>query len=80
MDVLLTSLPQLLELYIEDFISIFEFFLVFITVLRIDEKGKTKLKEVAFLEVIISRRHVPHQSVDETRISFLDLWNHSGSS
>jgi len=65
MDVLLTSLPQLLELYIEDFIIIFEFFLVFITVLRIDEKGKTKLKEVAFLEVIISRRHVPHQSVDE---------------
>jgi len=35
MDVLLTSLPQLLELYIEDFIGFFEFFPVFIIVLRV---------------------------------------------
>jgi hypothetical protein len=32
---LLTSLPQLQELYIEDFIGLFDFFLVFITVLRV---------------------------------------------
>jgi hypothetical protein len=32
--VLLASLPQLLELYIKDFIGLFEFFPVFITVLR----------------------------------------------
>jgi hypothetical protein len=35
MDVLLMSLPQLLELYIKDFISLFEFFPVFITLLRV---------------------------------------------
>jgi hypothetical protein len=35
MDVLLTSLPQLLELYIEDFIGLFEFFSIFITVLKV---------------------------------------------
>jgi hypothetical protein len=35
MDVLLMSLPQLLEFYIEDFIGLFEFFLVFIIVLRV---------------------------------------------
>jgi hypothetical protein len=35
MDVLLASLPQLQELYIEDFIGLFEFFPVFITVLRV---------------------------------------------
>jgi hypothetical protein len=35
MDVLLASLPQLQKLYIEDFIGLFEFFLVFITVLRV---------------------------------------------
>jgi hypothetical protein len=35
MDVLLTSLPQLLKLYIDDFIDLFEIFLVFITVLRV---------------------------------------------
>jgi len=35
MDVLLTSLPQLLELYEDDFIGLFEFFPVFITVLRV---------------------------------------------
>jgi len=35
MDVLLSSLPKLLELYIEDFIGLFEFFPVFITVLRV---------------------------------------------
>jgi hypothetical protein len=35
MDVLLKSLPQLLELYIEDFIGLFEFFLIFIIVLRV---------------------------------------------
>jgi len=34
MDVLLTSLPLLFELYIEDLIGLFEFFPVFITVLR----------------------------------------------
>jgi hypothetical protein len=33
MNVLLASLPQFLELYIEDFISLFEFFSIFITVL-----------------------------------------------
>jgi hypothetical protein len=32
---LLTSLPQLLELYIEDFISLLEFFPIIITALRI---------------------------------------------
>jgi hypothetical protein len=37
MDVLLASLPQLLELCIEDFIDPFEFFPVFITVLRVVE-------------------------------------------
>jgi hypothetical protein len=35
MDVLLASFPQLLELYIKDFIGVFEFFLIFITVLRV---------------------------------------------
>jgi hypothetical protein len=35
MDVLLTSLPQLLELYIEDFIGLFEFLPIFIIVLRV---------------------------------------------
>jgi hypothetical protein len=35
MDVLLASLSQLQELYIEDFIGLFEFFPVFITVLRV---------------------------------------------
>jgi len=35
MDVLLSHLPQLLELYIEDFIGLLEFFLVYITVLRV---------------------------------------------
>jgi hypothetical protein len=35
MDVLLTSLPQLLKLYIEDFIGFFEFFPVFTIVLRV---------------------------------------------
>jgi hypothetical protein len=33
MDMLLASLPQLLELYIGDFISLLEFFPVFIVVL-----------------------------------------------
>jgi hypothetical protein len=32
---LLASLPQLLKLYIEDFIGLFEFFPVFIIVLRV---------------------------------------------
>jgi hypothetical protein len=35
MDVLLVGLPLLLELYIEDFIGLFEFFPVFITVLKV---------------------------------------------
>jgi hypothetical protein len=35
MDVLLASLPQLQELYIEDFIGLFEFLPVFITVLKV---------------------------------------------
>jgi hypothetical protein len=35
MNVLLTCLPQLLELYIEDFIGLFEFFPVLIIVLRV---------------------------------------------
>jgi hypothetical protein len=35
MDVLLASLPQLHELYIKDFISLFEFFPFFITILRV---------------------------------------------
>jgi len=35
MDVLLASLLQLQELYIVDFIGLFEFFPVFITVLRV---------------------------------------------
>jgi hypothetical protein len=35
MDLLLASLPQLQELYIEDFIGLFEFIPDFITVLRV---------------------------------------------
>jgi hypothetical protein len=35
MDMLLTSLPQLLKLYIEDFVCLLEFFSVFITVFRV---------------------------------------------
>jgi hypothetical protein len=35
MDVLLASLPQFYELYVEDFISLFELFPIFITVLRV---------------------------------------------
>jgi len=35
MDLLLASLPQLQELYIEDFIGLFEFFSVFNIVLRV---------------------------------------------
>jgi hypothetical protein len=35
MDVLLACLPQLQVLYIEDFIGLFEFFLVFFIVLRV---------------------------------------------
>jgi hypothetical protein len=33
MNVLFVSLPQLLELFLEDFISLLEFFLVFVIVL-----------------------------------------------
>jgi hypothetical protein len=35
MDVLLASFPQLLELYIKDFRGLFEFFPIFLTVLKV---------------------------------------------
>jgi hypothetical protein len=67
MNVLLTSLPQLLELYIKDFICLFEFFLVFITVLRVIRILIFKWSHKGY-KLILSRRFFFFRLITESCI------------